>query len=128
MGGGRRGDGGCREELARATVLLYPSVTASDGDTEGGAPVALIEAMASGAPVVSSLHADIPEVVPDGRCGLLTEERDVEALAERLDALLSSPGLRAEMGRNGRAHVEANHNLSVQGSRLEDIYDRVIGS
>ena len=118
----------CLEELRRATVLLYPSVTASDGDTEGGAPVALIEAMASGAPVVSSLHADIPEVAPNGRCGLLAGERDVAALAEALDAFLASPELRSEMGRNGRAHVELNHNLSVQGEGLEGIYDRVIGA
>ncbi len=117
----------CLEELGRATLLLYPSVTASDGDTEGGAPVALIEAMASGLPVVSSLHADIPEVVPDGRCGLLVEERDVEGLAEGLDGLLKSPEMREAMGRAGRTHVEANHNLRVQGERLEAIYDRARG-
>ena len=71
-------------ELRQASVLLYPSLTASDGDTEGGAPVALIEAMASGACVVSSLHADIPEVVPNGTCGMLFPERDVNGLAEGL--------------------------------------------
>ncbi len=115
------------EELKRATLLLYPSVTASDGDTEGGAPVALIEAMAAGVPVVSSHHADIPEVVIDGRCGILVKERDVDGLAGGLDALLASPKRRAEMGRAGRAHVEVNHNLQVQGKRLEEIYDRTIG-
>lgn len=117
----------CLEELHRATVLLHPSVTAGDGDTEGGAPVALIEAMASGLPVVSSLHADIPTIVPHEKCGLLFRERDVEGLADGLDAILGSEELRAEMGRAGRAHVEANHDRRVLGGRLEGIYDRVVG-
>ena len=117
----------CLEELHRATVLLHPSVTAGDGDTEGGAPVALIEAMASGLPVVSSLHADIPTIVPHEKCGLLFRERDVEGLAEGLDAILGSEELRDEMGREGRAHVEANHDRRVLGGRLEGIYDRVVG-
>ena len=114
-------------ELGRASLLLHPSVTASDGDTEGGAPVALIEAMAAGVPVVSSRHADIPEVVPDGRCGLLFEERDVEGLAEGLHALLGSASEGTRMGRAARSHVEANHNLPVQAGMLEGIYDEVIG-
>ncbi len=118
----------CLEELARASVLLYPSVTAADGDTEGGAPVALIEAMASGLPIVSSHHADIPTVAPDGRCALLFRERDVDGLAEGLDTLLRSSRLREEMGRAGRAHVEDAHDMRKQGRRLEAVYDRVISS
>jgi colanic acid/amylovoran biosynthesis glycosyltransferase len=115
------------EELGQATVLLCPSVTASDGDTEGGAPVVLIEAMAAGVPVVSSRHADIPEVVPDGECGLLFGERDVEGLSEGLQALLEYGPERTRMGRAGRSHVEANHNLPVQAELLEGIYDEVVG-
>ncbi len=112
------------EELKRATILLYPSVTASDGDTEGGAPVALIEAMAMGIPIVSSLHADIPEVVIDKTCGLLFPERDVAGLAEGLDTLLISP---EQFGRAGRTHVGEQHNLEKQVKKLEAIYDRVVG-
>lgn len=116
----------CKKEIGEATLLLYPSVTASNGDTEGGAPVVLIEAMASGLPVVSSLHADIPEVVLDRRCGLLVEERDIDGLAKGLDELLKSPKVREEMGRAGRFHVGSNHNLQVQGEKLELIYDKMI--
>ena len=75
----------CIDELGKAAVLLYPSVTAEDGDTEGGAPVGVIEALASGLPVVSSQHADIPNVAP---CALLFPERDVNGLADGLQALL----------------------------------------
>lgn len=120
--------GACLEELARATVLLYPSVTASDGDSEGGAPVALIEAMASGLPIVSSLHADIPTVAPDGRCALLFPERDADGLAEGLDALLASRRLRDDIGRAGREHAEDAHDMRKLGIRLEAVYDRVISA
>jgi colanic acid/amylovoran biosynthesis glycosyltransferase len=111
------------QHLLKAHVLLHPSITASDGDTEGGAPVTLLEALASGLPVVSSRHADIPAVAPDGQCALLAPERDVEGLAERLDALLSDPDLRGRMGEAGRRHIEAHHDAVRQGERLEEMYD-----
>ena len=90
--------------------------------------MALIEAMASGLPIVSSHHADIPTVAPDGRCALLFSERDVDGLAEGLDTLLLSTQLREKMGRAGRAHVEEAHDMRKQGPRLEAVYDRVISS
>ena len=114
------------EELRRATVLLYPSVTAENGDTEGGAPVALIEAQASGTPIVSSLHADIPEVAPHELCGLLFPERDIVGLATGLDAILGNDALRAQMAKAGRIHVEVEHDLAIQAEKLENIYDGLL--
>lgn len=114
-------------ELHQATVLLYPSVTAQDGDTEGGAPVGVIEALAVGTAVVSSLHADIPEVVPNETCGLLFPERDITGLAEGLDAVLASDKLRKEMANAGRRHVENEHDLMKQAEKLEVIYDGLVG-
>jgi colanic acid/amylovoran biosynthesis glycosyltransferase len=63
------------KEATRHHVFISPSVTASDGDTEGGAPVTIIEMLASGMPVVSSLHADIPEVRSANGPPLGTRER-----------------------------------------------------
>ncbi|MCK5644760.1 MAG: glycosyltransferase, partial [Gammaproteobacteria bacterium] len=65
-------------EAANAHIFMLPSITAQNGDTEGGAPVAILEAQATGLPVISSYHADIPEVVVDGKSALLAPERDVE--------------------------------------------------
>ncbi len=65
-------------------VYLAPSVTAVDGDCEGGAPVSLIEAAASGMIVVSTRHCDIPGVIENGRTGWLSEERDTDAMAANL--------------------------------------------
>jgi colanic acid/amylovoran biosynthesis glycosyltransferase len=74
------------EELFEHHIFMAPSVHASDGDTEGGAPVSIIEASASGMPVISTLHCDIPEVILDGESGYLVPERDVDGLRKLLNS------------------------------------------
>jgi colanic acid/amylovoran biosynthesis glycosyltransferase len=117
-----------RETLLQHHLFLSPSRTARDGDTEGGAPVTLLEAQATGMPVVSTHHADIPEVVMDGQSGLLSPERDLEGLTHNLTKLIVTPALWESMGAAGRAHVEKHHDLRTQAARLEDLYDRVLQS
>jgi len=114
------------EELGKSHIFLAPSVTAADGDSEGGAPTVLIEAQAAGLPIVSTYHADIPEVVLDKRSGFLVPERDVEALAERMNYLLKHPDIWADMGRAGREHVEENYNIRLEAEKLEGVYREVI--
>jgi len=114
-------------ELYKHHIFLSPSVTALDGDTEGGAPVSIIEASASGMPILSTRQCDIPEVVRHGESGYLAPERDAGALAENLAALVDRPEALANMGRAGREHVEKNYCLQKQGVALENIYDRVVG-
>lgn len=70
-------------------IFLSPSLTASDGDTEGGAPVTIIEMAASGMPVVSTTHCDIPNVLGEANRRLLVAERDSEGLARVLYELIS---------------------------------------
>ena len=103
-------------------IFLSPSVTARDGDSEGGAPVSIIEAAATGMPIVATRHADIPEVVVDGESALLSPERDVDGLANHLEYLSTEPRLWESMGRRGRAHIERHHDARIQTARLEDIY------
>jgi colanic acid/amylovoran biosynthesis glycosyltransferase len=112
--------------LDAAQVFLAPSRTAPDGDSEGGAPVALIEAQASGLPIVSTRHADIPEVVSP-EAGLLGPEFDDGALAENLRSALSRPERWPAMGRAGRAHVEEGFDARRQARRAEAVYARVLG-
>jgi colanic acid/amylovoran biosynthesis glycosyltransferase len=111
------------KEAANAHIFMLPSITAQDGDTEGGAPIAIIEAQASGLPVISSYHADIPEVVVDGKSAMLAQEKDVETLAKHLGYLVKNPDVWRVMGRIGRKHVEQNYDVFTQVSRLEKIYD-----
>jgi colanic acid/amylovoran biosynthesis glycosyltransferase len=115
-----------KQELARAHFFMAPSVTAGDGDTEGGAPVCLLEAQASGLPVVASTHCDIPEVTRPGRSALLAPERDTAALAGCLDELLSQPERWPEMGRAGRAHVETEFDIDRQVTRMNQVYREIL--
>ncbi len=89
-----------KEIYASADVFVAPSVTAEDGDKEGLGLV-LLEAMASGLPVVGSESGGIPEIVRDGYNGFLVPERDVRQLAEKINLLLSDVDLSAELAQNG---------------------------
>ncbi|MFA6109398.1 MAG: glycosyltransferase [Candidatus Latescibacterota bacterium] len=114
-------------ELDRADLLLQTSVIAADGDTEGGAPVILLDAQAAGLPVVATRHADIPEYVADGEGGLLAAERDVDGLAACIRRLVDHPEIWAGMGRAGRRHVATQYDAATQARRLETLYDEFIG-
>jgi colanic acid/amylovoran biosynthesis glycosyltransferase len=113
-------------EMAQASIFLHPSVVASNGDTEGGAPTVILEAQAMGMPVVSTLHADIPYVTVPGKSAILVQERDVTGLNAALSHLLNHPEAWEEMGRAGRAHIESYHNIVHEVSALEDKYFRLL--
>ena len=104
-------------------VLLAPSVQAQEGDNEGGFPVTVTEAMATGMPVVGFAHADIPEIVTHEENGLLAPERDARALARYLEELADQPQRITAMGRAGRACIEAEYEAGRQADRLERLYD-----
>ncbi len=116
-------------ELRRAYyehhIFLSPSVQASDGNNEGGAPVSIIEASATGMPIVATFHCDIPEVVVHGSTGLLAPERDSEALAAHLRSFAVVPRQLQDMGAAGRRHVETEYDAAKQGEQLAIIYDNV---
>ena len=113
-------------ELYEHHIFLSPSVHAADGDTEGGAPVSIIEASASGMPILSTTHCDISEVVIDGETGYLVPERDMDALVEELEHLVSHPDIWKQMGKKGRDHIEKNYDIIKQAQKLEEIYDEVL--
>ena len=114
------------EEYHNADIFTLPSVTGTlDGDKEG-IPTVLLEAQATGLPVVSTRHAGIPEAVLEGQSGYLTNERDIDALAEKLCVLLGDRHLRERMGMAGREHIEKEFNIVTQVQKLERIYDRLV--
>ncbi len=114
-----------KNETQNAHLFMLSSITAQDGDTEGGAPVSIIEAQATGLPVISSYHADIPAVVVDGKSALLAPEKDVETLAKHLEYLVKHPDVWGAMGRAGRKHMEKEYDVMVQVEKLEKIYHRL---
>jgi colanic acid/amylovoran biosynthesis glycosyltransferase len=114
-------------EMKRAHLYLQPSVTTADGDGDG-IPIALMEAMASGLPVVATWHGGISEIVADGRSGFLVSERNSHALAERLRYLVEHPERWGALGSAGRAIVEERFNVRRQTAELEGYYDEILGS
>jgi len=103
-------------------VFVSPSLTASDGDTEGGAPITLIEMAATGIPIVSSRHADIPGVIQDGVGGLLADEGDIDGLVRCLEWLVDQPELWEGLTEAARRHVEESFDATSQGRALAEIY------
>jgi glycosyltransferase involved in cell wall biosynthesis len=124
---GRLGPDEVAARLRSAAMLAAPSLTARDGDAEG-LPQTIVEAMASGLPVVATHHSGIGEAVADGDSGFLVGEGEHEPLARRLSELLGDTGLRARMGAAGRAIAEAKFDAARQIAVLEARYDALIGA
>jgi len=113
------------EELQACDILIQPSVTASNGDSEGGAPTIILEAQACGVPVVSTTHADIPYITSD-ESALLSPERNVDSLIENICYLFDNPEIWSQMGKKGRNHIERFHSIMKEVSALENIYKKFL--
>ena len=114
-----------QRHLAAADVFVFPS----RGDA---CPVAVLEAMACGLPVVSSRVNGIPDLVPQGEQsgGVLVEPGDVEAVTREVGRLLDDPILARDIGRRARSHAEINFSKEALGKRLRALLlqDRVSAS
>jgi glycosyltransferase involved in cell wall biosynthesis len=109
--------------LQRADLVVTASKVAGDGDAETLGLVNL-EALAVGAPVVTTRTGGVPEAVGDA--AVLVPEGDVEALRSQLQRLLDAPDGWAEIGRRGRAHVEARFDLRDRVAELEAMWDELV--
>ena len=103
--------------LDGADAFALASVVQVDGDTDG-IPVALMEAMAAGVPVVASRVSGVPELVRDGETGLLAPPGDAAALAGALRAVTSDPQAATGRARAARALVEDQFAVEGQAARL----------
>lgn len=114
------------EICARSHVFLCPSITADDGDAEGGAPVVLLEMAASGMIVVGSTHCDIPNQLSDRKTGLVAEEGSVEATLEALLWVAKNPQHWTEISGAARADIEERFDARRQAIALGEIYREVM--
>ena len=121
---GARSADGVRDALRRCHILLQPSVTAANGDQEG-IPVALMEAMACGVPVIATRHSGIPELVIHERTGLLADERDASNLADQIRRLTTDRDVARRMTRQARLWVEQEFNLARQAPAFGALVRRV---
>jgi glycosyltransferase involved in cell wall biosynthesis len=105
----------------RAAVVCLPCVVVSNGDRDG-LPTSLLEAMALGAPVVSTAVGGIGELVVHEQTGLLVPERDAKALADALGRLLGDRALAAALAERGRLHVERHFALERSVAELRALF------
>jgi glycosyltransferase involved in cell wall biosynthesis len=118
---GARSSEEVRATLAGAGVFALPSVRLPSGRMEG-IPVALMEAMASGVPVVATRLSGIPELVQDGVTGLLVEPRDPHGLAAAMARVVEDDALAAELALRARELVERSFSLTREARRLGDLF------
>lgn len=113
--------------MGHSLAFVQHSITASNGDMEG-TPLGILEASASGLPVVSTLHGGIKEAVIHGKTGFLVEEKDENAMAEYMIQLLKNVSLAREMGLNGRNHIIENHYQKKQIKKIYELAKAAISS
>jgi glycosyltransferase involved in cell wall biosynthesis len=113
--------------IERASAFVLPCEAAADGDSDG-IPVALMEAMALGVPVITSLVGGIAELVTDGETGFLVPPSDADALAAAIQRVLD-PGSTKECERvcaAARAKVEQDFDLHGEAARLVELLQRYL--
>lgn len=108
-----------REALSASDIFVMASFAE-------GVPVVLMEAMATGLPVIATRIAGIAELVDDGESGYLTPPSDVDSLVERIDGLLRDAELRNRMGAAGRAKVESDFDTAKEGEKLRRILESAL--
>jgi glycosyltransferase involved in cell wall biosynthesis len=101
--------------LASADVFVLPSYNE-------GLPVAVLEAMAAGVPVVTTRVGAIPDLGIDGEAGFMIDPGSIEDLTDRLAVLVDDPALRARFGSSGRRRVESEFTIESTARRLAALY------
>ena len=114
-----------RELMKKMRAFVQHSVTATDGDKEG-TPVTVLEASASGLPVVSTRHAGIKEAVIEDITGLLVDEYDISGMAEKIMTLAQLPQLAVKLGKEGHEHMINNYDIKLRTTFLNTIIQNSI--
>ncbi|REL26115.1 glycosyltransferase [Thalassotalea euphylliae] len=116
-----------KEQMQLADAFIQPSITARDGDMEG-VPVAIMEAMATGVPVVSTYHSGIPELIEHQVSGMLSPERDEKALAENIYQLCKDVGLQKTIASNARTKIEQVADVRKLNEQLISTFQDLLDS
>lgn len=109
-----------RALLSESLAFVQHSITAASGDMEG-TPLAVLEASAAGLAVISTKHAGIPDVIVDGKTGLLCNEHEVDEMAIHMDMLLSDVEKAKKMGAAGKIHIKEHFSLERHIHSLQEV-------
>lgn len=113
-----------REWMGRASLLVAPSICASDGDSEG-LPTVVCEAQAIGLPVVAFATDGVLEAFPVERSATLPQEGDELGLAKEMISVLKDDNVWQQLSLMGRRSMEERFDLERQTCILEHLYDEV---
>ncbi len=91
-----------------------------------GTPLTILEAMAAEVPVIATAVGAVPQMIEDGRTGLLVEPDDATALAEKIQALMNDPGLQDALRRSALEHIKRNYSLARMCAEYRKIYEEVL--
>lgn len=116
-----------QEEMASARCFVQHSIEAANGDCEG-TPLGILEAGASGLPIVSTRHAGIADVIVEGETGFLVDERDVKGMAEKMLRMAQEPELAQNLGQAARLRIESHFSEKRSDRRLWEIIDSCIAT
>ncbi len=119
LGSGTQGD--VLAQLRRADVFALPCIVNADGNRDA-LPVAIVEALACGVPVVSTPVGGIPEAVRHSQNGLLVPQRDPAALADAFESLMTDASLYERLRANARPSVVETYDMRETASRLRDLF------
>lgn len=111
--------------IALADVFVHPSETTATNDKEG-IPGAVVEAMASGLPVISTFHAGIPEVIKNGLNGILIAERDTHALTDNLIELYDHGDKRKRLGKAAAEYAMNHLDYMTKAENLKKLYKTLL--
>lgn len=110
--------------LRQFQVFIHPSCYAANRDCEGGAPVVLLDAQATGMPAIATRHCDIPEEVIDGKTGLLAMEKEVGQLASHIQRFYEMEAEEYQtFSQNARQHVCDHYDIRQNAKKLREVYD-----
>ena len=120
-----------KQLVAESAVMVAPCINGSDGNRDG-LPTVLLESMALGTPCISTDVTGIPEVIRDGRTGLLVGQHNPAALAEALIRLLNDGGLRAALAQEARKLIvrefDISRNAALQRKHLGLVIEKPVPS
>lgn len=110
-----------RQEFAKATAVMLPT-------WEDNCPMVVLEAQAAGVPVIASNVGGVPDLVQEGRTGLLTDPARPETMSKALARLLGDPTLAKQLAEEGRSQAKARFHPKVIAEKHLEIYREIIAS
>ncbi len=107
------------EMLSLIDIFVLPSITE-------GLPLAMLEAMSCGKPVIATSVGGVPEIVENGVSGILVQPKDSDALCGAMREMLSDVGMRDRMGREGQMICEKGFSSRAMVNQIENLYDTLL--